>query len=224
MREDLEMYENFKIQFLDDLKNELNIYEDLSLEEVNSILLFIIEEYENEFKEDFSEIFIYNYYQNFLNNVIDELIDFITHKKPLNNNGKDEILKLERKACGDVLYLYDFDFKKENGFSFISKITNNEIPINYKVAEIITNDDMFFIPPKGDPNLRGPHINYKLEYSLDYWLKFKEEIKNYIKEFEKNHSTNYIEDLKDYRYWLIKYRTLQNYLKEESLGGKNVKN
>ena len=68
------MYENFKIQFLDDLKNELNIYEDLSLEEVNSILLFIIEEYENEFKEDFSEIFIYNYYQNFLNNVKDELI------------------------------------------------------------------------------------------------------------------------------------------------------
>lgn len=216
--------DDIKKQFKEELKRDLNIYDDLSLDKLNELLVFIIEEYEKEFKNDFTDIFIYNYYQNFLNNVIDELLNFITHKKPLNNNGKSDILKLERKACADVLYLYNFDFKNEKGLSLISKITNKEIPINYKVAEIITNDDVFFIPPKGDPKLRGPHINYTLEYSLDYWLNFKEYMKDYIKDFEEKYSKDYIEDLKDYRYWLIKYRTLQNYLKEESLGGKNVKN
>ena len=170
--------DDIKKQFKEELKRDLNIYDDLSLDKLNELLVFIIEEYEKEFKNDFTDIFIYNYYQNFLNNVIDELLNFITHKKPLNNNGKSDILKLERKACADVLYLYNFDFKNEKGLSLISKITNKEIPINYKVAEIITNDDVFFIPPKGDPKLRGPHINYTLEYSLDYWLNFKEYMKD----------------------------------------------
>lgn len=227
--------EDFFEIFKTNLKKDLNLYENLNNNEYQELLTSIIEEYESEFYNDFSEIFIYCYYENLLNsNVMDQIIEFVKNKVALNNTGKEEVLKSERAICKDVLYLYHFDFIKpqndEAESKFVSKITGKEIEINYSAAQIITNDDIFFRPPKGDPRLRGPHVNYTIEYSLDYWLKFKEKILAYIKDFEKKHSVDYLEDLKDYRYWLNKYRTFTNLLnqtnalKEMKEGGKHVKN
>ena len=219
--------------FMEELKSELNTYEDLSDEEIKQVLESIIKEYENEFYNNFSEIFFYNYYKNILCNAMDKILNFVQTKESLNNKGKDEVLKVTNAACSDVLYLFDFDFVNSHDSTqnkFISKITGKEIPINYQVAEIITNDDIFFRPPKGDPNLRGPHINYTIEYSLDYWLKFKENIQNYIDTFEKTHSEDFLEDLNDYRYWLNKYRGLTYFLSQKDIlknfegGEKHVKN
>lgn len=216
-------------QFEEALKDELNLYETPSDEEFKQILTSIIREYENEFHSEFTDIFIYNYYSNLLKGkVIDKIIDFVKTKESLNNQGKDTVLKSERAACQDVLYLFDFDFNQDKENKFISNITGKEIPIGYEAAQIITNDDVFFRPPNGDPKLRGQHINFTIEYSLEYWLKFKEDIQKYIDTFEKTHSEDFLEDLKDYRFWLNKYRSLiyllnqKNILKEE--GGKHVKN
>ena len=220
--------------FEEDLKSELNIYEDLSDEELKQILQSIIKEYEREFYNDFSEIFRYNYYKNLLyNSGMDKILNFVQTRENLNNSGKEKVLRATNSACRDVLYLFNFDFVNSNDSTqnkFISKITGKEIPIDYQVAEIITNEDIFFRPPKGDPSLRGPHINYTIEYSLDYWLKFKEDIQNYIDTFEKTHSKDYLEDLKDYRYWLNKYRGLIYFLSQKDVlknlegGERHVKN
>lgn len=233
-KSDLLTIENFFEKFKTNLKQDLNIYESLDDEEYQEILTSIIKEYESEFYNDFSDIFIYNYYQNLLNSgVMNQIIEFVRNKVALNNTGKEDVLKAERTVCKDTLYLYGFEFIQEKDNSenkLISKITGKKIPINYLAAQIITNDDVFFIPPKGDPKLRGPHVNYTIEYGLDYWLKYKEQISNYIKKFEKSHPTDYIDDLNDYRYWLNKYRVFTNLLnqtntlKEMKEGEKHVKN
>ena len=226
--------EDFFKMFKDNLKKELNIYENLENNEYIELLTSIINEYESEFYNDFSEIFTYNYYQNLLNsNVMEQILKFVQNKVALNNTGKEKVIKSERTVCKDVLYLYGFDYinSKNNEIEskFVSKITGKDIPINYKATQIITNNDIFFRPPKGDPKLRGPHINYTIEYSLDYWLNFKNQISDYIKTFENSHSKDYLDDLKDYRYWINKYRTFINLLNQTNTlnemkeGDKHVK-
>lgn len=225
-----EMFEEFK----EDLTNDLNIDESLNDEELKQILIAIIKEYESEFYNDFTDIFIYNYYKNLLNsnnNTMNKILDFTKSKKILDNEGKEDILKAERADCSDVLYLYGFDYvKSQEENTFISKITGKKIPINYPAAEIIDNNDIFFRPPKGNPDLRGPHITFSIEYDYNYWLKFKENIAKYIENFEKNHSKDFLEDLEDYRYWLNKYRILNTFLKQENTvcylkgGERHVKN
>lgn len=211
-----EMFEEFK----EDLTNDLNIDEPLTEEELKQLLIAIIKEYEGEFYNDFTDIFIYTYYKNLLNsnnNAMNKILDFTKSKKILDNAGKEDVLKAERADCNDVLYLYGFDYVKSSEENkFISKITGKEFPIGYPVAEIIDNNDVFFRPPKGNPDLRGPHITFSIEYDYNYWLKFKENIAEYIENFEKNHSKDFLEDLEDYRYWLNKYRILNTFLKQEN--------
>lgn len=225
-----EMFEEFK----EELKNDLNIDESLTDEELKQLLIAIIKEYEGEFYNDFNDIFIYTYYKNLLNsnnNTINKILNFTKSKKILDSTGKKEVLKAERADCSDVLYLYGLDYvktSKEN--KFVSKITGKEIPVGYSVAEIIDNNDVFFRPPKGSPDLRGPHITFSIEYDYSYWLKFQENISKYVEGFEKEHSTDFLEDLEDYRYWLNKYRALITFLKQENIvcylkgGGHHVKN
>ena len=225
-----EMFEEFK----EDLTNDLNIDEPLTEEELKQLLIAIIKEYEGEFYNDFTDIFIYTYYKNLLNsnnNAMNKILDFTKSKKILDNAGKEDVLKAERADCNDVLYLYGFDYVKSSEENkFISKITGKEFPIGYPVAEIIDNNDVFFRPPKGNPDLRGPHITFSIEYDYNYWLKFKENIAKYIENFEKNHSKDFLEDLEDYRYWLNKYRILNTFLKQENTvcylkgGERHVKN
>lgn len=219
-------------EFKNKLNQELNVYEKLSDDDYKQLLTSFIKEYESEFYNDFSEIFVYDYYKNLINNnVLDKLLNFVQKREALNNQGKDEILKAERAACKDVLSLYDFKFtQKSDKNMFISEITGKEIPINYTTAEIITNDDIFFRPPKGDPKLRGPHTNFTIEYSYNYWLNFKNQVLKYIQDFKQNHSEDFLEDLNDYRFWLDKYRTFIALLNQKETisnlkGGKNnVKN
>lgn len=219
-------------EFKNKLNQELNVYEKLSDDDYKQLLTSFIKEYESEFYNDFSEIFVYDYYKNLINNnVLDKLLNFVQKREALNNQGKDEILKAERAACKDVLSLYDFKLtQKSDKNMFISEITGKEIPINYTTAEIITNDDIFFRPPKGDPKLRGPHTNFTIEYSYNYWLNFKNQVLKYIQDFKQNHSEDFLEDLNDYRFWLDKYRTFIALLNQKETisnlkGGKNnVKN
>lgn len=218
------LFENFK----NELKNDLNLYENVKDDEIKEILISIIKEYEIEFNDSFTDVFIYTYYKNLLKwQVIDNIINFVKTKESLKDTGKEDVIQAERMACQDVLYLFDFDFKED---SFVSNITGKQIPVNYKVTQIIENKNIFFRPPSGDPKLRGPHINFTIEYSLDYWLKFKEDIQNYIKSFESTHSEDFLEDLKDYRYWLNKYRIFENLLVQKNTlnylkgGEKHVKN
>ena len=203
-----EMFADFK----EDLKDDLNIDESLEDEELKQILIAIIKEYENEFYNDFTDIFVYTYYKNLLNsnnNTMNKILEFTQSKKILDNTGKEKILKSERADCNDVLYLYGFEYvKSEKEPEFISQITGKKIPVSYQATEIIDNNDIFFRPPKGNPDLRGPHITFSIEYDYNYWLKFKENIAKYIENFEKNHSKDFLEDLEDYRYWLNKYRIL----------------
>lgn len=225
-----EMFEEFK----EDLTNDLNIDEPLTEEELKQLLIAIIKEYEGEFYNDFTDIFIYTYYKNLLNsnnNAMNKILDFTKSKKILDNAGKEDVLKAERADCNDVLYLYGFDYVKSSEENkFISKISGKEFPIGYPVAEIIDNNDVFFRPPKGNPDLRGPHITFSIEYDYNYWLKFKENIAKYIENFEKNHSKDFLEDLEDYRYWLNKFRILNTFLKQENTvcylkgGERHVKN
>lgn len=225
-----ETFEKFK----EELKDDLNIDESLNNEDLKQLLIAIIKEYENEFYNDFTDIFIYTYYKNLLNshnNTINKILTFTQTKIILDDTGKEEILKSERIDCNNVLYLYGFDYvKSEVESKFVSKITSKQIPISYLASEIIDNNDVFFRPPKGKPNLRGPHTNFDIEYSYDYWLKFKENISKYIEEFEKSRSKDFLEDLDDYRYWLNKYRIFTEFLKQENImnylkGGDNhVKN
>lgn len=225
-----EMFEEFK----EDLTNDLNIDEPLTEEELKQLLIAIIKEYEGEFYNDFTDIFIYTYYKNLLNsnnNAMNKILDFTKSKKILDNAGKEDVLKAERADCNDVLYLYGFDYVKSSEENkFISKISGKEFPIGYPVAEIIDNNDVFFRPPKGNPDLRGPHITFSIEYDYNYWLKFKENIAKYIENFEKIHSKDFLEDLEDYRYWLNKFRILNTFLKQENTvcylkgGERHVKN
>lgn len=233
-RQNFTLFDELFIDFKEDLKADLNIDESLTDEELKQLLTAIVNEYEGEFRDEFSDIFIYTYYKNLLNsnnNTMNKILDFTSSKKILDSTGKEEVLKSERADCNDVLYLYDFDFVKSDKESeFISKITEKHIPVNYQVTEIIDNDDIFFRPPKGNPDLRGPHITYSIEYDVDYWLKFKAEISKYVENFEQKHSEDFLEDLEDYRYWLNKYRTLITFLKQENIvcylkgGGHHVKN
>ena len=219
------------------LKSELNLSDDITSDELKKQLIGIINEYELEFYNDYTDIFIYQYYKNLINNhVIDDIINFVQTKKPLNDEGKEDILKSERASCQDVLWLYDFNFeadlhqtdsKLQN--KFVSQITGRNIYIDYPAAQIITNSDIFNRPPKGDPNLRGPHINYTIEYSPEYWLNFKSEISKYVSDFQSKHSDDYLEDLDDYRYWINKYRSLKYLMDQTNIlnnleGGKHVKN
>ena len=211
-----EMFEDFK----EDLKDNLNINESLTDEELTQLLTAIIKEYEGEFYNNFTDIFIYTYYKNLLNssnNTMSKILNFTKSKKILDNEGKEDVLKAERTDCSDVLYLYGFEYAKSpDGNQFLSKITGKKIPVGYSAAEIIDNNDVFFRPPKGNPNLRGPHITFSIEYDHSYWLQFKENITKYTQDFEKTHSKDFLEDLKDYRYWLNKYRALITFLKQKN--------
>lgn len=231
-KNDLSAFEMLFEDFKNKLNQELNIYEKLSNEDYKQLLTSFIKEYESEFYNNFSEIFIYDYYKSLINNnVMNKILDFVQQRQSLNNQGKNEILKAERISCKDVLNFYNFDLKQNSSENmFVSGITGKAIPINYITAEIITNEDIFFRPPKGDPKLRGPHVNYTIEYSYNYWVNFKEQILKYIDDFEKNHSEDFLEDLNDYRYWLNKYHMLKTFLNQKETvgnlkGGKNnVKN
>lgn len=218
--QNLTLFEERFAEFKDELKEDLNIDESLTNDELKQLLTAIIKEYESEFYDNFTDIFIYTYYKNLLNssnNTMNQILDYVKSKRILDSTGKEKVLKSERADCNDVLYLYGFEYAEDQEKStFISKITGKKIPTNYQVAEIINNNDIFFRPPKGNPDLRGPHITYSIEYGIDYWTKFKEEISQYITNFEKNHSEEFIEDLKDYRYWLNKYRAFITYLKQEN--------
>ena len=224
-----ELFDDFK----ESLKSDLHVDEMTTDEELKQLLISIINEYENEFYNNFTEIFIYNYYKNLLNsynNTINRILKATNTNQSFNNDEKEIILKSERADCNDVLYLYNFKYIKdsETEGKFISKITGKEIPISYQVSEIITNNDVFFRPPKGDPDLRGPHTTFSIEYSQEYWLNFKNEMLKYIEDFENNHSEDFLDDLKDYRFWLNKYRVLTTFLNQidtYSWGGeKHVKN
>lgn len=222
-----ELFQDFK----NGLQEDLNIKEPQTDEELKELLEAIIKEYEDLFADNFTEIFIYTYYTNLLNNhhTMDKILEFTKEKKPLNSKGKDKIIKSERADCYDTLYLYAFNYEKsENGRgTFVSQITGKEITINYLASQIIENSDIFFVPPKGKPSLRGPHITYTVEYSEEYWNSFKDKIIKYIADFEKSHTEDFLEDLADYRFWLNKYRTLLNLLEAKNKlneGGHYVKN
>ena len=132
------LFESFKKE----LKDNLNLYENVQNTELKDILTSIIKEYEIEFNDSFADIFIYTYYKNLLKwQVMDNIINFVKTKENLRNAGKEEVLQAERTACQDVLYLFDFDFKED---SFISNITGKQIPVNYNVTQIIKNKDVFF--------------------------------------------------------------------------------
>ena len=218
--------------YRESLIEELNIHDNPSDKELNNILVFIIKQYEQEFENDFSDIFIYSYYKNILNNynnTMNKILSFIKTKKPLKNDGKDEAMQAERRDCDDVLYLYKLKISNQP-HTLISQVTGHEIPVNQSVINIINNNDIFMIPPKGKPELRGPHSNYTIEYSLDYWENFKKQITNYTQEIEKNHSEDFLEDLADYRFWLNQYNVFNIYInklnneRETKEGEKHVKN
>ena len=221
-------------QFKEELKKELNIYSEPSDKELNDILDFIIKEYEQEFSQIFTEIFFYTYYKNLLtghNDTMNKIIDFTENKKPLNDEGKPQVIKAERNDCYNTLYLYDLKYQaNQEETKLISNITGQKIPVDYSAVNVITNNDIFKIPPKGDPNLRGPHIYPTIEYSPQYWQDFKNQIIKYIQNFETKHSQNFLADLEDYHYWLNKYHIFQRFLNqitdEQALneGGKHVKN
>lgn len=223
-----EVLENLYTGFKKNLIKELNSDEPLTEEELKQTLKMFIEEYEEEFQENYSDIFLYTYYQNLLNNnTMDAILNFVKTRKGLDSTGKQEILKKERKDCYNVLYLYNINCQEqEKGkYFFKSMITGREIPIIYQVGELISNTNIFMRPPKGNPALRGPHVNYTIEYSPEYWENFKQDILNYINNFEKTHSQDFLEDLEDFRYWLNKYRILTTFLdQEKEIGGKHVKN
>lgn len=224
-----ELFEDFKTN----LKSELNISENLTDKEINDMLVLIIKEYEEEFETNFTEIFLYNYYKNLLNsynNTMNKILNFVQTKHALDNNGKEIVTKAERNDCADVLYLFGFKKNDTEMPTLTSKITGRLITVDYSVINIINNNDIFVIPPKGKPELRGPHTNYTIEYSLDYWQNFKKQITKYIQTFEKEHSEDFLDDLEDYRYWLNQYRVFNTFLsqinneKNLNKGGKNVKN
>lgn len=228
------IFEILFTQYKEDLIKKLNIKENLTNNQIKEILISIIKEYEIEFYHDFNEIFIYNYYCNLLynqNKPIEQILNFVKTKETLKESGKQEVLEAEKIARNDVLYLYQFKLHKneENTYEFISQITGQKIPINYEIAEIINNKDIFHIPPKGKPNLRGPLATYTIEYSPNYWQDFKNYIQKYVTSFEINHSKDFIEDLKDYRYWLHKYYTFicfinHSQIKNNEKEEKHVKN
>lgn len=205
----LSFYEELFAQIKEKITDELNIQEPLSDEEIKNNLLYIIKQYEIEFKDDFTELFLFNYYQNLINtNTMNKIITFAKYKKGFDDKGKEEILKAERSNCYDILYLYGLkkDPNSPNDNQYISSFTGNTITLKQDAIDIINNNDIFFVKPRGIPFLRGPHTTYTLEYSAHYWKHFKENITNYIEKFKKTHSEDYLEDIKDYRYWLNQYR------------------
>ena len=207
-----ELFEIFK----QNLKEQLNIKTWVSDEEINQSLIYIIKQYETLFNNNFTDLFLYDYYRDLLNTgLINKIINFV--KQTINQKAKDEILKEERTICYNTLTLYGL---KKEGNTYISQITNKPVNLNQKAVEIINNDDIFFIKPKGKEELMGPHAVYTLEYSENYWNKFKENVKNYIQTIK---NQEYIEDLEDYRFWLTQYHTFNNFLNKNK-GGKHVKN
>lgn len=233
MQKDLTFIEELFEDFKTNLKSELNISENLTDKEIKDMLVLIIKEYEEEFEKNFTEIFLYNYYKNLMNsynNTMNKILNFVQTKHVLENNGKNEVIQAERNDCNDVLYLFGFQKNDTEPPSLKSKITGRLITVDYSVINIINNNDIFVIPPKGRPELRGPHTNYTIEYSKDYWQNFKSKINQYIQNFETKHSEDFLDDLEDYRYWLNQYRVLNTFLnqinneKELNQGGKNVKN
>ena len=225
------IFESFKLN----LQEELNIYESED-EDIKQILISIINEYEMEFYNNYTEIFIYNYYKNLLNgynSTMNKILNFAYTKRILDDQGKDEVVKSERADCQNVLYLYNLRYEKqdsEQSGKLVSNITGRNIPIAYQAEEIITNQDIFFRPPKGNPQLRGPHINYTIEYDVNYWAEFKNQIAKYIQDFEETHTEDFLDDLQDYRYWLNKYRNYLHLLNQKEIirelkgGNGHVKN
>ena len=228
-KEKITLLETLLEDYRESLIEELNIHDNPSDKELHNILVFIVKQYEREFENDFSDIFIYNYYKNILNNynnTMNKILNFVKTKKTFENDGKDEAIQAERRDCEDVLYLYKLKISNRPNV-LISQITGHEIPVNQSVINIITNNDIFVIPPKGKPELRGPHNNYTIEYSIDYWENFKKQITKYTQDFEKNHSQDFLEDLADYRFWLNQYNIFDIYInneEEKKEGEKHVKN
>ncbi len=231
----LSFYEDLFLSFKSDLLDEMNIKEQLSDEELKNQLTYIIKQYEMEFKDSYTDLFLYNYYQNLLHNhTIDKILDYIKFRKGLTNNGRDKILISAKNDSNDAIYLYGLSFAEstEQGDIYTSSITGLQYLLKPQVTEIINNRDIFLRPPKGTPNLRGPHTTYTLEYGIIYWQNFKQHIVEYIDDFDHNHSDDFLEDLTDYRYWLNVYRIYTDFTnqiqitKERQLkqGGNHVKN
>ena len=57
--------------------------------------------------------------------------------------------------------------------------------------------DIFYIPPKGVPELRGPHVLGTIEYDCDFWMNYKLLLIKANREFIKSHSSEYMENLAD---------------------------
>ena len=214
-----ELFQNFKVHLLE----QLNIKESLTDEELKQNLVFIIKQYEIKFKDIFSDIFKYEYVRNILNTgTMDKIINFVKHKGGIDEQKKEEIIQSERKNCLDVLNLYGLE-KTDQPNTYVSTITGLKIILNNDILDIINNNDIFLIKPKGKPELMGPHALYTLEYSENYWESFKQNIQAYIQNIK---NQEYIEDLKDYYFWLTCYHAFNNILKEntQNKGGKHVKN
>lgn len=228
------MQEEIELEKLKKFLNEqLNNENTLTEEQLKEQLEFIIKQYEMEFYNNFTEIFIYTYYQNLLNGTnspMDQIINFTQNRKFLDNTGKEDVVKAERKACENVIKLYNLYVSPlDNEQSYTSFATNLKIPLNYQAHQIIDNKDIFFRPPVGDPKLRGPHVNYTVEYSVNYWQEFKNQIEKYITDFENSHSKEFLEDLKDYQKWSKLYDSLIYYINitkiyNENKGEAHVKN
>lgn len=202
------------------IKKELNINDTLTDEEIKSNLEFVIKAFEEEFENSYSSLFIYTYYNNLLNNTIDDIIYFTLNRKPMNNDGKGAILNQERNDMNTSLQMLGINYLNN---SFVSKITNKTFNVNQAVNEIINNSDIFIRPPKGNPELLGPHATPTIVYDIDYWLQFKKNICKYINDFENSFDK---ETIKNY-YTIVKlYDAFIEALDmcEILKGGKYVKN
>lgn len=192
-------------KFKESLSDELNMRQTLDEEELNNLLTMIIGEYEKEFGKIYSKIFLYTYYKNILNVSMDKLLNFIKENP---KEEKEEIIKLVNQNKKDTLFMYNLSYQDN---CLVSGVTGKTFEIDYKINEILDSENVFLRPPRGMPNLRGPHATPTFEYNLNYWNDLKEDMIKQVKEFEKD--DNLLEDLKDYETWLQRYRTLNSYIK-----------
>ncbi len=168
--------------------------------------------YENMFKDDFDEIFNYFYNQNLLDGTMDDIINFTIFKKILNKKfnpygpGNDEVIKEAKDDCAAALDKLNLIF---NGDFFTSKITSRNYAISYQTKERIMAKDIFYIPPKGVPELRGPHVLGTIEYDCDFWMNYKLLLIKANREFIKSHSSEYMENLTNYCLCVEKYNLLE---------------
>ena len=132
--------------FMEELKSELNTYEDLSDEEIKQVLESIIKEYENEFYNNFSEIFFYNYYKNILCNAMDKILNFVQTKESLNNKGKDEVLKITSLLCDSDKYSLMIAMSQLDNHFF--KMIRNQIVENTEVLKEQQESNFNFDPTR----------------------------------------------------------------------------